>query len=84
MRLERRERLVRAYRRLTVQERRQVDAHLHLLVEDPRHPSLCACRWPGTDIWHARMSRDIRLFSEIHEDSFLLLDVGHHDIDRSW
>lgn len=83
MELERTERLLRAYRRLTAGERRQVDAHLRLLAENPRHRSLRARRWPGSDLWYARLSRDIRLFYEMHETHYLLLDVGHHDIESS-
>lgn len=83
MELERTERFLRSYRRLTVQERRQVDSHLRLLADNPRHPGLRARKWPGTDIWYARVSRDFRLFYEVREDSYLLLDVGHHDIESA-
>jgi mRNA-degrading endonuclease RelE of RelBE toxin-antitoxin system len=81
--LERTERFLQSYRRLTAQERRQVENHLRLLGDNPRHPSLRARKWPGSDIWYARLSRNLRLFFEIHEDHYLLLDVGHHDIERS-
>lgn len=83
MELERSDRFLRSYRRLRPQERRQVDARLRLLAENPRHPGLRARRWPGTELWYARVSRDIRLFYEVREGYYLLLDVGHHDIERS-
>ncbi len=43
----------------------------------------CAREWPGSDPWYARVSRDIRLFYEVREGSFLLLDIGHHGIEGS-
>lgn len=82
MDLERTDRFARSYRRLTIPERRQVDNHLRLLAENPRHPALRARKWPGSDIWYARISRDIRLFYEVRNSSYLLLDVGHHGIEN--
>lgn len=76
------ERFLKAYASLTADEQRQVDTRLRLLAEDPRHPSLRAQKW-AEDIWYARASRDIRLFYEVHEDHYLLVDMGHHDIERS-
>ncbi|MSQ14898.1 MAG: hypothetical protein EXR50_03440 [Dehalococcoidia bacterium] len=76
------QRFLRAYRRLTYEEKRQVDAHLLLLAENLRHPSLRARKWGAYSIWYARVSRDIRIFFEVLEDFYLLLDVGHHDIER--
>jgi len=72
-----------AYARLTVVEQRIVDQKLDLLANDYRHPSLRARKWRDPNIWYARMSRDIRVFYEVHENHYLLLDVGHHDIERS-
>lgn len=83
MRLQRTARFVRAYTRLTSDEQRQVDAHLRLLAENPRHPSLRARRFAGSDLWYARVSRDIRLLYRVAADTAVLVDVGHHDIERS-
>ena len=73
---------VRGYADLTADEQRQVDSALQRLIEDPRHPGLRARKW-DTETWYARASRDLRFFYEIGDGFYLLLDVGHHDIERS-
>ena len=70
--------------RLTEPEQEQVHRHLRLLAENLRHPSLQARRWSGSHVWYARVSRDIRIFFEVHEDYYWLVDVGHHDIERNY
>ena len=84
MKLERSPRFIRAYTRLTPDERRQVDAHLRMLAENPRHPSLRARRWPGSDFWYFRVSTDLRILYDVYEDYYLLLDVGLHNVERVW
>ena len=71
-----------AYKQLSPSEQRQVDSHLLLLDENHRHPSLRARRWDA-DTWYARVSRDLRVFYEVHEGFYFVKDVGHHDIERS-
>jgi hypothetical protein len=61
-----------------------VQRALDLLRENPRHPSLRAQRWPGSGFWYARASRDLRLLYDIYEDYYSVLDVGQHDVERSW
>ncbi len=73
----------RQYQRLTHDEQRQVNARLRLLAENPRHPSLQARKWSDNDQWYARASRDLRMFYEVHDEYCLLLNLGHHDIERS-
>ena len=73
---------VRGYGRLTADEQRQVDEALERLATDPRHPSLRARKW-DPETWYARASRDLRFFYEVGDSYYLLLDVGHHDIERS-
>ncbi len=72
---------VRGYASLTPEEQKQVDNALQRLVADPRYPSLQARKWDEST-WYARASRDIRFFYESGEGHYLLLDVGHHDIER--
>lgn len=84
MNLTRSNRFVRSYVQLSVEERRQMDAHLRFLAENPRHPSLRARRWSGSDLWYARVNRNLRLFYRMtDDDNAVLVDVGHHDIERS-
>lgn len=56
MELERTERFVQSYSRLTPEEQRQVDTRLRFLAQNAHHPSLRAAKWSG-DVWYARASR---------------------------
>ena len=82
MQVQRERRFVDEYLRLTVAEQRQVDRRLLMLEESIRHPSLQARRWRGTELWYARVTLDLRMYFEIHEDYYLMIAVGHHDIER--
>jgi mRNA interferase RelE/StbE len=80
MRLQFTDRFQRAYNDLTDQDTERVKKALHLLAEDPRHPSLRVKRVQGTDrIWEARASLTIRLTFEMHGDWIVLRNVGAHD-----
>ena len=74
----------RHYASLTRVEQVQVNARLKLLADNLYHPSLQARRWSGPDLWYARISRDIRIFFEVYEDYYLIIDVGHHNIERNY
>ena len=82
MRFERTQQFVESYQKLTEAEKNQVQPRLRLLAENPRHPSLRARKWSGA-IWYARASRDLRIYYRVVEDAYFLLNVGHHDIERS-
>ena len=78
--LERSERYLRSYRRLTEGEKEHVRKALRLLVRDPRHPSLRVKRMQGiASVWEARASRDLRITFQVTQDVALLRNVGHHD-----
>lgn len=74
-------RFVRYYNGLTPGEQHQVDEALEQLLSDPRYPGLRARKWDEYP-WYARASRDLRVFYEIGVGYYLIVDVGHHDIER--
>jgi len=71
-----------AYRGLGAKDQRAVDAKLRLLASNYRHPSLRAAKWEEPNTWYARVTKDIRVFYEIHRGFYRLITVGHHDIER--
>lgn len=69
-----------AYRSLSEQLRKKADKALHLLIENPAHPSIHLKKIqsaPG--IWEARIDKGCRMTLEIHQDYFLLRTIGKHD-----
>jgi mRNA-degrading endonuclease RelE of RelBE toxin-antitoxin system len=73
------ERFRRAYRALSVQDRKRVQKALHLMAADLRHPSLVVKRIQGTTkIWEARASRSLRITFEVDGQTLVLRNVGHH------
>ncbi len=69
-----------AYRSLSTQHQAAVDAHLRLMEQHWRHPSLHTKRLHGTrHVWSLRISRDLRLTFEPTKAGLLLRNVGHHD-----
>lgn len=78
--LERSDRYLRSYRKLTADEKERVRKALRLLQGDMRHPSLRVKRLQGTTgIWSARASDELRFTFEVIEDRVVLRNVGHHD-----
>ncbi len=73
-------RFQRAYHTLSSEHQSAVDAHLRMLEQNWRHPSLRARRLPGSPkIWYIRVSRDFRLTFEPVRTEIFLRNVGHHD-----
>lgn len=70
------------FKDLTVQEKKQLQNKLKLLVENPRHPSLRAKRIQGTrDLFECSVNMDIRIIWCYEGNKMIILiDVGHHDI----
>lgn len=78
--LQRSERYVRAYRKLTEADKVKVRKALRLLSDDLRHPSLRVKRLQGmAHVWSARASDELRFTFELVEDRVVLRNVGHHD-----
>ena len=73
-------RFEKAYRALSSEGQAAVDAHLRLMAQHWRHPSLQTKKLQGTpNTWAIRVSRDIRLTFEPTKGGILLRNVGHHD-----
>lgn len=70
------------FKDLTVQEKKQLQNKLKLLVENPMHPSLRAKRIQGTrDLFECSVNMDIRIIWCYEGNKMIILiDVGHHDI----
>ncbi len=73
-------RFEKAYRTLPPEQQAAVDAHLRLMEQNWRHPSLQTKKLQGTrSIWSIRVSRDLRLTFEPTRGGILLRNVGPHD-----
>lgn len=70
------------YKSLTTREKKQLQNKLHLLAENPMHPSLRTKRIQGTsDLFECSVNMDIRIIWFYEGDKMIILvDVGHHDI----
>ncbi len=70
------------YAKLTIVERKQTDAKLIQLADNPLHPSLRTKRIQGTEaLYESSVNMDIRLIWNFEGDRIILmLDIGHHDI----
>ncbi len=54
---------------------------LHLLVNDPFHPSLRVKKMKGTEsIWEMSITMNCRLTFENRTDEILLRKIGTHDV----
>lgn len=76
------ERFEKHYKKLTAQEKKQLQSKLRLLSENPMHPSLRTKRIQGTvDLFECSVNMDIRIIWYYEGDRMIILvDVGHHDI----
>lgn len=73
----------RDYERLPDAVRQRVDKQLHLLLSNPRHPSLRLKRIQGTeDLWEVRVTAGYRLTIQIVGDTLVLRRIGGHDVLR--
>jgi mRNA-degrading endonuclease RelE of RelBE toxin-antitoxin system len=73
-------RFKRAYRKLGRRDQERVKSALAHLAADRSYPSLRVKRVQGTHrVWEMRAGRDIRITSEIDQNTYILRNVGHHD-----
>ena len=70
------------YAKLTAAERKQTDAKLLLLAQNPLYPSLRTKRIKGSvSLYESSVNMDIRLIWHYEEKHIILmLDIGHHSI----
>ena len=74
------------YKTLSDAEKRQFRSKLLLFTENPLHPSLRVKRLQGNDdLFEFSVNMDIRVIWFYEGDSLVaLVDIGHHDILRSY
>jgi addiction module RelE/StbE family toxin len=74
------------YKKLTAQEKKQLQNKLTLLSENPSHPSLRTKRIQGTDsLYESSVNMDIRVIWYYEDDVMIILvDIGHHDILKQY
>lgn len=70
------------FKDLNAQERKQLQAKLQLLSENPMHPSLRTKRIQGTkDLFECSVNMDIRIIWYYEGGKLIILvDVGHHAV----
>lgn len=67
-------------KQLSPEERKVLKKKLELLIENPRHPSLCTKKIQGQErIFEASITMDIRMTWEYTEDGILIRNIGEHD-----
>jgi len=74
------------YAKLNAVERKQIGNKLTLLSTNPSHPSLRTKRIQGTDnLYESSANMDVRIIWYYEGDKIIfLVDVGHHDILKSF
>ena len=74
------------YKKLSPEEKAQFKRKLRTFAENPLHPSLRTKRIQGTDdLFEFSVNMDIRVIWFYEGDSLVaLIDIGHHDILRSF
>lgn len=72
-------RFLKQYRDAPLQVQKAFDKQAKLLVQDLRHPSLCAKKYDETrDRWQARVTRDWRFYFSIEGDTYHLHTIIAH------
>ena len=74
------------YKNLTDIEKKQFKNKLAIFAENPMHPSLRVKRIQGTsDLFEFSVNMDIRVIWFYEGDALVaLVDIGHHDILKSY
>lgn len=58
---------------------------LALFLQNPRHPSLQTEKAKGhRNLWKGRITQSYRFVFRMEGDSYVLLDIGPHDIEREF
>jgi mRNA-degrading endonuclease RelE of RelBE toxin-antitoxin system len=60
--------------------RRQLEKQFRFLLEDLRHPSLQAKKYPegGEGVWQGRVNRDYRFYFLIEGETYVVLGIVSH------
>ncbi len=69
------------YKKLPQQIKEATKKQLELLLSNPQHPSLNFKKMQDNrEIWEIRITKSYRLTLQIQEDSYILRNVGTHDM----
>ena len=72
---------------LSGSDARRIDSFLKRLMDDPTNPGIGLERLrdvPDTNMWSARVSRDLRAILHYQGNHLIVLHVGHHDQAYAW
>jgi mRNA-degrading endonuclease RelE of RelBE toxin-antitoxin system len=80
----------REFAKLSAQNRKQVVETVEVMKNDPYYQSLRTKKMRGRrkyqrDLYESRVNRDIRLiwyFDDDNDKIILMLEVGHHDVEK--
>jgi len=55
------------------------EKQINFLLQDIRHPSLRAKKYDeGTNIWQARVTKNVRFYFRLEGDVYILLNIRRH------
>lgn len=78
------DRFARSYNRLPVHIQRLADKQLTILLSNPQHPSLRFKKMKGirgkVPLFEIRVTQGYRIVCQMHNDFYILYNIGTHDI----
>ena len=81
MKYYRTERFKKQYKKLPQYIKKATKKQLGFLLSDPNHPSLNIKKMKDPrDIWEGRITQSYRFTFQIKEDTYILRNIGTHDI----
>ena len=67
------------FRKFPKEVQNAFEKQITFLLQDIRHPSLRAKKYDeGACIWHARVTKNVRFYFRITEDTYELLNIRKH------
>ena len=69
----------RGYKKLPAEAQKAFEKQVVFLLSDIRHPSLRAKKYDeSSDVWQARVTRNVRFYFRIEGDVYVLLSIRKH------
>jgi mRNA interferase RelE/StbE len=85
MKIRKEEQFNRDFARLPKELQNRAENKLALFLQNPRHPSLGTKKMEGNkNIWEGCITKAYRFFFRIEKDTYVLLNIGPHDIERRY
>ena len=83
MRIRQEKQFRRDFEALSPAIQKRAKKQLALFLQNPRHPSLQTEKVKGhRDLWKGRITQSYRFLFRIEGDTYVLLAIGPHDIER--